>query len=147
LTKIIEDLRSVLNRIGIKRLYVFIDDFSELPKGAMQIFVDTVLAPLNNWSSELIKFKIAAYPGRIYLGDIDLTKIDEIYIDLFKLYGDRYVSTMEDKATDFTRRLIDSRFRYHVGKSFPTFVIAIMTPRFASCSTHQWQILGSLVIY
>jgi DNA-binding MarR family transcriptional regulator len=100
---------------------VFIDDFSELPEEAMQIFVDTVLAPLNNWSSELIKFKIAAYPGRIYLGDIDLTKIDEIYIDLFKLYGDRYVSTMEDKATDFTRRLIDSRFRYYVGKSFSYF--------------------------
>jgi DNA-binding MarR family transcriptional regulator len=121
LTKIIEDLRSVLNRIGIKRLYVFIDDFSELPEEAMHIFVDTVLAPLNNWSSELIKFKIAAYPGRIYLGDIDLTKIDQIYIDLFKLYGDCDVSTMEDKSTDFTRRLIDSRFRHYVCKRFSYF--------------------------
>jgi hypothetical protein len=121
LTKIIEDLRDVLNNVGIKRLYVFIDDFSELPEEAMKIFVDTVLAPLNNWSNELIKFKIAAYPGRVYFGKIDTTKIDEIYIDLYKLYGDRDVTTMEDKATDFTRRLIDSRFRHYVGKSFSYF--------------------------
>jgi hypothetical protein len=121
LTKIIEDLRQILNGMGIKRLYVFIDDFSELPEEAMQIFVDTVLAPLNNWSNELIKFKIAAYPGRIYLGKIDPTKIDEIYIDLYRLYGDRDVTTMEDKATDFTRRLIDSRFHHYAGKSFSYF--------------------------
>jgi hypothetical protein len=120
-TKIIEDLRGVLNSVGIKRLYVFIDDFSELPEEPMRVFVDTVLAPLNNWSDELIKFKIAAYPGRIYLGKIDPTKIDEIYLDLYKLYGDRDVTTMEDKATDFTRRLIDSRFHHYVGKSFSYF--------------------------
>jgi DNA-binding MarR family transcriptional regulator len=120
-TKIIEDLRGVLNSVGIKRLYVFIDDFSELPEEPMRIFVDTVLAPLNNWSDELIKFKIAAYPGRIYLGKIDPTKIDEIYLDLYKLYGDRDVTTMEDKATDFTRRLIDSRFHHYAGKSFSYF--------------------------
>jgi len=121
LTKIIKDLRRILNSVGIKRLYVFIDDFSELPEEAMHIFVDTVLAPLNNWSNELIKFKIAAYPGRIYLGKIDPTKIDEIYLDLYRLYGDRDVTTMEDKATDFTRRLIDSRFHHYVGKSFSYF--------------------------
>jgi hypothetical protein len=120
-TKIIENLRNVLERVGIKHVYVFIDDFCELPEEAMQIFVDTVLAPLNNWSNELIKFKIAAYPGRIYLGKIDPTKIDQIYIDLYRLYGDRDVSTMEDKATDFTRRLIDSRFHHYVGKGFSYF--------------------------
>ena len=121
LTKIIEDLRSLLNSVGIKKLYIFIDDFSELPEEAMEIFVDTVLSPLNNWSNELIKFKIAAYPGRIYLGNIDRTKVDEIYIDLYKLYGDRDVGTMEDKATDFTRRLIDSRFYHYVGRDFSYF--------------------------
>ena len=65
---IIERLRVILVGIGVKRLYVFIDDFSELPEEAMRIFVDTILAPLNNWSNELVKFKVAAYPGRIYLG-------------------------------------------------------------------------------
>lgn len=118
---IITDLKKILDSIGVKRLYIFIDDFSELPEEAMRIFVDTILAPLNNWSSELIKFKVAAYPGRIYLGKIDPTKIDEVYLDLYRLYGEKDVSTMEDKGTDFTRRLIESRFAHFLGKSFDKF--------------------------
>ncbi len=55
-------LKTLLNRIKVKHLYIFVDDFSELPQDAMTIVVDTLLAPLNNWSEELIKFKIAAYP-------------------------------------------------------------------------------------
>jgi hypothetical protein len=47
LTKIIEDLREVFNAAGIKRLFVFIDDFSELSEEAMHVFVDKVLAPIN----------------------------------------------------------------------------------------------------
>jgi hypothetical protein len=121
ITKIMEDLRAVLSSVGITKLFVFIDDFSELPEEAMRVFVDTVLAPLNNWSNELIKFKIAAYPGRIYLGKIDPTKIDEVYLDMFRLYGDRDVSTMEDKATDFTKRLIQSRFDHYLGRDFSYF--------------------------
>ena len=120
-SKIIEDLGSLLRSIGIRKLYIFIDDFSELPEDAMKVFVDVVLGPLNNWSNELIKFKVAAYPGRIYLGKIDPTKIDEVYLDLYRLYGDRDVATMEDKAADFTRRLIDSRFKHYLGKDFSSF--------------------------
>jgi hypothetical protein len=104
---IIEKLEGVLSTIGIKQLYIFIDDFSELPQDAMVVFVDSVLAPLNNWSNELIKFKVAGYPGRLYFGKIDQTKIDEIYLDLFRLYGSSDVTSMEDKAIDFTRRLIE----------------------------------------
>jgi hypothetical protein len=51
-TKIIEDLRGVLNSVGIKRLYVFIDDFSELPEEPMRVLrliplsqVDQYLGP------------------------------------------------------------------------------------------------------
>jgi DNA-binding MarR family transcriptional regulator len=121
INKVIEDLGHLLNGIGISKLYIFVDDFSELPEDAMRVFVDAVLAPLNNWSNELIKFKVAAYPGRIYLGRIDPTKIDEVYLDLYKLYGDKDVSTMEDKGADFIRRLIDSRFKQFVGKDFSEF--------------------------
>lgn len=103
-------LREFLERAGFKHLYVLIDDFSELPPESMKFVVDVLLAPLNNWSEELVKFKIAAYPGRIYYGDIDKTKIDEVYLDLYKLYGSSDVSTMEDSAIDFTRRLVEVRF-------------------------------------
>jgi hypothetical protein len=87
----------------------------------MEVFVDSVLGPLNNWSNELIKFKIACYPNRVYLGPIDPQKIDEVSLDLFRLYGETDVSTMEEKAIDFTRRLIDSRLRHFSGKPFSHF--------------------------
>lgn len=114
-------LHSVLASINVGSLYIYIDDFSELPVEAMKVFVDTILAPLNNWSNELIKFKVAAYPGRIYYGKIDTTKIDEVYLDTYKLYGSGDVTSMEDKAVDFTRRLIDSRFEYFVKKPLQFF--------------------------
>jgi hypothetical protein len=106
-------LKQILNKINVKHLYIFVDDFSELPEEAMKVVVDTLLAPLNNWSEELIKFKVAAYPGRVYYGNIDKTKIDEINLDLYDLYGSTDVNTMEDKAIDFTRRLIESRIKYY----------------------------------
>jgi hypothetical protein len=104
-------LKAVLSGVGIKHLYVFVDDFSELPEDAMMVVVDTLLAPLNNWSEELIKFKVAAYPHRVYYGQIDKTKIDEIYLDLFRLYGTTDVSAMEEKAIDFTKRLVTGRLQ------------------------------------
>lgn len=121
---IINELAEILKGFGIKRLYVFIDDFSELPEDAMSIFVDSILAPLNNWSQELIKFKIAAYPGRIYYGQIDKTKIDEAFLDPFKLYGSNDVSNMEEKAIDFTSRLIDTRLDHFCKARLSDFVEA-----------------------
>lgn len=105
-------LRDILAPLGIKHLYVFVDDFSELPAPAMQAVVDALLCPLNNWSDELVKFKVAAYPGRIYYGDIDKTKIDEISLDTYSLYGGGSVAEMEAKSIDFTKRLIEKRLRY-----------------------------------
>ena len=106
-------LRALLGKVSIGHLYVFVDDFSELPAEAMKVVVDSIVAPLNNWSDELIKFKVAAYPGRIYYGSIDKTKIDEVNLDLFALYGTTDHATMEDKAMDFTRRLIERRLRHY----------------------------------
>jgi hypothetical protein len=118
---LIGELADLLSEIGITRLYVFIDDFSELPEDAMMIFVDTILAPLNNWSNELIKFNVAAYPGRIYYGQIDRTKIDELYLDPFKLYGSNDVSNMEEKAIDFTARVVNARLKYFCDTDLATF--------------------------
>ncbi|WP_455905570.1 hypothetical protein [Microbacterium sp.] len=113
LKKMIGELREILNEAGINSLYVFLDDFSELPEEAMRIVIDAMVAPLNNWSEELVKFKIAAYPGRLYVGEIDPTKSDQIDLDLFRLYGGTDVERMEEKAIDFTRRLVTRRLEYH----------------------------------
>jgi hypothetical protein len=114
-------LKEVLEGLGIRHLYVLVDDFSELPEEAMHVVVDVLLAPLNNWSDEFIKFKVAGYPGRIYYGQIDKTKIEEIYLDVYKLYGGSDVSRMEENAIDFTRRLTDSRMTYFTGKQATAF--------------------------
>jgi hypothetical protein len=38
-------LKTLLSKIGVRHLFVFVDDFSELPYDAMKILVDTILAP------------------------------------------------------------------------------------------------------
>ena len=111
--ELLEQLKKLLAAIEIRHLYVLIDDFSELPEEAMKVVVDSLLAPLNNWSDEFIKFKVAAYPGRIYYGAIDRTKIDEVYLDLFYLFGPSDITKMEEHATDFTRRLFEKRLQHY----------------------------------
>ncbi|MGY2987731.1 hypothetical protein [Bradyrhizobium sp. USDA 4508] len=118
ITGVIEELQSILRLIEVRHLFIFIDDFSELPEAAMRVFVDTILAPLNNWSNELVKFKLAAYPGRIYHGKLDPLKMDEIYLDLFELYGSNDVVSMEEKTIDFTHRLLENRIQYYCRTSF-----------------------------
>jgi predicted transcriptional regulator len=105
-------LKEILGTLKIRNLYILIDDFSELPEDAMKVVVDALLAPLNNWSDEFIKFKIAAYPGRIYYGQIDKTKIDEVFLDLYELYGSGDVSRMEESAIRFTQRLVEGRIKH-----------------------------------
>jgi hypothetical protein len=105
---VISELRNILSAIDVKHLHIFLDDFSELPEEAMRVLVDSLIAPLTRWS-EFIKFKIAAYPGRVYLGSLDKTKIEEFHLDTFGLYGSSGVMKMEDKATDFVQRVIEKR--------------------------------------
>ncbi|MET0327086.1 MAG: helix-turn-helix domain-containing protein [Ilumatobacteraceae bacterium] len=126
-------LKALLKRVGVNHLFVFVDDFSELPESAMAVVVDSLLAPLNNWSDELVKFKVAAYPGRVYFGAIDKTKIDEINLDTYSLYGTTDISAMEDKAIDFTRRLVERRIDYFCGTDATHF--------FESRGEDPWRLL------
>lgn len=129
--ELIRRLQKVLQTLGVRHLYILLDDFSELPQAAMQVVVDVLLAPLNNRSQEFIKFKIAAYPGRIYYGDIDKTKVDEFHLDMYRLYGGGDVGKMEESAIDFTKRLIESRVRHFCGLDFCQF--------FDGSDEHVWR--------
>lgn len=112
LPDLISSLKKLLDPLNIRHLYIFLDDFSELPPEAMKVVVDSLISPLNNWSDELVKFKIAAYPGRIYYGGLDKSKIDEVSLDLHSIYGQSTVADMEDKAVDFTKRLVERRLKH-----------------------------------
>lgn len=105
-------IKKILQTLYIKHIYVLLDDFSELEINDAKVFVDSVLAPLNNWSEEFIKFKIATYPERIYYGKIDPGKIDKVFLDFYELYSQNNRTEMEEKSIDFTKRLIDSRISY-----------------------------------
>jgi DNA-binding transcriptional ArsR family regulator len=108
--EIIGDIRGVLEESGLRRLVVFFDDFSELNFIDQRLFVDIVLSPLNNSSNEMIKLKIAGYPGRVYYGRIDATKVDTISLDFSALYEATEVQTMEHAAIQYTKRLLATRF-------------------------------------
>jgi hypothetical protein len=107
---IIWEVQDLLAESGLKRLVVFFDDFSELRFVDQRLFVDVVLAPLNNSSNEAIKLKIAGYPGRVYYGRIDATKIDTISLDFSDLYEASEVQTMEQSAVNYATRLLTTRF-------------------------------------
>jgi predicted transcriptional regulator len=110
----VSDLRKVLEVYGITKVFLLIDDFSELPQDAMELVVKKIIAPLNNSSDGFINFKIAVYPGRIYLGDIDRTRIEEKRLDAFQLYGaGRSAVQMEERAIEFIKRLLKKRVSHY----------------------------------
>ncbi len=107
---LLAEIRSLLEGLGVRRLVIFLDDFSELAWINQQLFVDIILAPLNNSSYESIKLKIAAYPGRIYYGRIDPSKVDTLSLDFAVLYKSLDIQTAEQTAIDYTTRLLRKRF-------------------------------------
>nr|WP_319401787.1 winged helix-turn-helix domain-containing protein [uncultured Carboxylicivirga sp.] len=109
---ILKSIKSLLAKLGIKYVVICLDDFSEIEERAMRVFVDTIVSPLNNWSDEFFKFKIAAYPGRIYLGDIDPQKIEQIKLDYYDLYNSRRVTNIQSEAQKSVKKLLTKRINY-----------------------------------
>jgi hypothetical protein len=108
---LLSEIRDLLENVKISRLVIFLDDFSELSWLDQRLFVDVILAPLNNSSFESIKLKVAAYPGRIYYGRIDPSKVDTLYLDFSLLYKAADIQTAEQNAIDYTARLLNRRFQ------------------------------------
>lgn len=109
---ILTNIKSLLLKIGIRHVIICLDDFSEIDEKAMKVFVDTIVSPLNNWSDEYFKFKIAAYPGRLYLGDIDPQKIEQIKLDYYDLYQASKVTDIQAEAQRSVKKLITKRIEY-----------------------------------
>lgn len=109
-SEILKEIQDLLSEAALARLVIFLDDFSELKLVDQRLFVDVVLAPLNNSSNEAVKLKVAGYPGRIYYGKIDPTKVDTISLDFCDLFEAVEVQEMEQSATDYAQRLISARF-------------------------------------
>lgn len=113
---IMRSIRELLKKIGINHVYICLDDFSEIDYDAMKVFVDVIIAPLNNLSDEFFKFKIAAYPGRVYLGDIDPQKIEQIRLDFYELYQARTITDVHAQAQESIKKLIEKRTQFFCKK-------------------------------
>jgi hypothetical protein len=109
---IMRSIRELLKNIGINHVFICLDDFSEIDYDAMKIFVDVIIGPLNNLSDEFFKFKIAAYPGRIYLGDIDPQKIEQIRLDFYELYQSKTITDVHAQAQESIKKLIEKRTHF-----------------------------------
>lgn len=148
---IIDEIKSILKKMGITKLVIMLDDVSEIEETAIKLFIDTVVAPLNNWSEEFVKFKVAFYPSRVHYGKIDPGKIDIINLDFYNLYSEFDTNKMEENAIDFTRRLLENRFQYYVG-SMDQFFDDKMTmtdvyTMFFKTSMNVPRIMGYLLAY
>lgn len=104
-------IRELLAGVGLVRLFVFFDDFSELAWIDQKLFVDVILSPLNNASDETVKLKVAGYPGRIYYGKIDPGKIDTVGLDFYQLYKSQEIQISEAAAINYLERLLAARFK------------------------------------
>lgn len=151
--EIVKEIQVLLDEAQLNRVVIFFDDFSELKLVDQKLFVDVVLAPLNNASNEAIKLKIAGYPGRVYYGKIDPGKVDTIQLDFVDLYESSEVQEMERTASDYTYRLLDVRFNafkaditdyFEISSSYGLEQYAEL---FFQCSFNVPRIIGYLLHY
>jgi hypothetical protein len=108
---ILKKLKVILNRNGIKKVFLFLDDFSELNEESQKVVVDSLIAPIIASYNDTFKIKIAAYPGRVYMGITDATKIVPVpldFYDAFELSSANYVG-VENAAIDYIKRTLEKR--------------------------------------
>jgi predicted AAA+ superfamily ATPase len=150
---VMDEIQGILNILKVKKLVIFLDDFSEVDEKTVKNFVDVVLAPLNNWG-EFICFKVAAYPNRIHFGDIDKGKVDIIDLDFYNLYSNYDKSTMESLSLDFTKRLVNTRVKYFSTNTLEdffdvssSFSIDDYMDLLFKASTNVPRIIGNILYY
>lgn len=110
INSLIEEILSVIKASNKKKLFIYIDDYSELTYDDIQLFMDTLLAPLYFAGEKKIVLKIAGYPNRMYYGSLDTNKYDVLNIDAYDIYGTiNGVNSLRSKITDYTKRILDNR--------------------------------------
>lgn len=111
ITELVEEIKKVLQDLEMKRLYLILDDYSEINQDSLRMFCDLIVNTLNNTSDNYIKLKISAYPGRVELGELDRQKIDIRYLDYYQLYVNDKRTDMERDAVNYTQRILQNRLK------------------------------------
>lgn len=111
ITEIVDEIKKVLQELKMKRLYLILDDYSEINQDSLRMFCNLIVNTLNNTSDNYIKLKISAYPGRVELGELDRQKIDIRYLDYYQLYVNDKRTDMENSAVNYTQRILENRLK------------------------------------
>ena len=108
--EVMRNLFSILNEIGIKKLYIFADDYSELTHDYQGLLSNTILNQYHQMSEFKVYISIAGYPNRCYLGsEIDRTKVYPLNIDFEELYKDKNFPEKHELGILFIKGLIKKR--------------------------------------
>ncbi len=112
----------ILNKIteicklgGISKVWLFLDDFSELDLEGQKVVIDSLVAPIVSSYNENFVVKIAAYPSRIYLGNIDKSKLPSYSLDFYDAYdqGSNTYNEMEKLAISYIKRALEKRLEHY----------------------------------
>lgn len=123
-------LKEAVAKMGVRRIVIFVDDYSELAAPAQEVLMDKVIQPLETASAEFVKFKIAAYPGKYYLGDLDPQKVDFFQLDISAVYPAADEARLETEAADYVRRLVTQRIDYFCAKPLTQYFEGDLTEVF-----------------
>lgn len=111
--EIVGKIRILLEKHGISCIYLFLDDFSELSYDKQKMVIDSLVAPIISSYNTFFKVKIAAYPSRIYLGNIDSSKLLTHSLDFYDVYeksASNYLQ-VEELAMDYVERTLRRRIQ------------------------------------
>lgn len=108
---ILKRIQRILKRNNIYKVYLFLDDFSELNEESQRAVIDSLIAPILSSYNETFKVKIAAYPGRVSLGSADATKIVPVPLDFYDAYESTATTYngVEKAAINYIRRTLEKR--------------------------------------
>ncbi|MBD5089381.1 MAG: hypothetical protein HDT30_11340 [Clostridiales bacterium] len=121
ITHLVDEIKEIIQGLSMKRLFLILDDYSEIEQKSLSMFCDLIVNTLNNTSDDFIKLKISAYPGRVELGELDRQKIDIRYLDYYQLYVNDKRNEMESAAIDYTYRIIEKRLQKYTGHGMQYF--------------------------
>lgn len=109
INELINCIRELLNICKRQGIYVFIDDYSELAILDRKKFTEYIIEPFYHIAKDFMYLKVAAYPDQIEFGNLEARKYDYLSIDLYDIYGKSSITELEEKATDYIKRLIENR--------------------------------------
>src|SRR5262249_457717 len=70
---------------------------------------------------DIIKFKIAVYPGRFTLGDVDSNRFEPIYLDPHQLFSAPNATERDKQGIEFVKRIVASRITHFCACEPTTF--------------------------